>query len=435
MLEKCYSALDFLLYNGKSDGNKLEQAVYQKLQDPDLLSQLKADALMFHHVYSNLVMLAKSNDLNKSAFDMRCHYLELRMFLGEIVLHPQTAMNRDFKVFVSEERLYGPDKKCNHRLHNLYKPLEEQIFTEEESDSSLLYPLLATGASAMKDKLCKYAHSLLPGGKYWEADPAIEAVLRQLKPSNDLCESILGLNDYLTTAIPNLHQLSRSNLIQVKKNKTIQWFQQLPKKQQHSIVELAINRRAEVAKRYKEEEAIRSLKRREKMVRDIYRRDVLEQRAKEERARLSNLHLITTEELKQALSEIDCQSLSSKKKCEKKHSLIREQLNMKQTIKLPFTHKGRQRPMKDIIVEFSHAIEVNSDERSLAESSCECSPESLVGREILHRFEVEGKEKWYAGHVVSYNAVTHLHEVAYDEEEESCFFNLLEDLSNGDIIL
>ena len=68
----------------------------------------------------------------------------------------------------------------------------------------------------MKDKLCNYAHSMLPGGKYWEADPAIEAVLRQLKPSNDLCESILGLNDYLTTAIPNLHQLSRSNLIQVK---------------------------------------------------------------------------------------------------------------------------------------------------------------------------------------------------------------------------
>ena len=177
------------------------------------------------------------------------------------------------------------------------------------------------------------------------------------------------------------------------------------------------------------------------MVRDKYRRDVLEQRAKEERAKLSNLHLIkTTEELKQALCEIDCQSLNSKKKCEKKRSLIREQLNirkkvLKQTIKLPFTHKGKQRPMNDIIVEFSQAIEVNSDEGRLAESSCECSPESLVGREILHRFEVEGKEKWYAGHVLSYNAVTHLHEVEYDEEEESFFLNLLEDLSNGDIIL
>ena len=129
-------------YSGKSDGNKLEQAVYQKLQNPDILSQLKADALMFHHIYSNLVMLAKSNDFNKSArmwtgevLDLleeptphfRLHEMRGRIWstphrtyirtLDEIVLHPQTAMNRDFKVFASEERLYGPDKKCNHCLY------------------------------------------------------------------------------------------------------------------------------------------------------------------------------------------------------------------------------------------------------------------------------------------------------------------------------
>ena len=216
------------MYSGKNNGNKLEQDVYQKLQNPGILSQLKADSLMFHHVYCNLVMLAKSSDLNKSAFDMKYHYLELRMFLEEIELNPQTAMTRDFKVFASEERLYGPEKKCNHRLHSQYQHVEEQIFLEEESDCSLLYPLLATGGSAMREKLCKYAQSLLPGGKYWEPDPPIESVLRLLKPSNDLCESILGLNDYLSTAIPNLHQLSRSNLVQVKKNKTIQWLRQLP---------------------------------------------------------------------------------------------------------------------------------------------------------------------------------------------------------------
>ena len=50
----------------------------------------------------------------------------------------------------------------------------------------------------MRRKLCTYAHTQLPGGKYWEPDPALEAVVKSLKPSNDLCESILGLNDYLT---------------------------------------------------------------------------------------------------------------------------------------------------------------------------------------------------------------------------------------------
>lgn len=294
----------------------------------------------------------------------------------------------------------------------------------------------------MKEKLCKYAHSMLPGGQYWEPDPTIKAVLQQLKPSNDLCESILGLNDYLTTAIPNLHQLSRSNLIQVKKNKTMQWFEQLPKEKQDSIVELAIRRRAEVAKQYKKEEAIRSAQRREKMVCEKLQRDALEQRAKEERERLSNLHLImTVTELKQALSEIDSQTLSSKKKCEMKHALIREQVNirkkvLKQTVRLHLTHKGKKRPMRDIITDLSRVIEGNSDKAGLVGSSCECSAESLVGRDIFHRFDVEGEEKWYTGHVLSYNAITLLHEVVYEDEEENCcFFNLLEDFRNGDLIL
>ena len=33
----------------------------------------------------------------------------------------------------------------------------------------------------------------------------------------DMCESILALNDYLSTVMPNLHQMSKSNLVQAKK--------------------------------------------------------------------------------------------------------------------------------------------------------------------------------------------------------------------------
>lgn len=72
------AALNFLQYTGKNSGNKLECEVFKKLQDPVELSHLKVDALMFHHVYSNVVMLAKSNALNKCTFDMRKHYLELK---------------------------------------------------------------------------------------------------------------------------------------------------------------------------------------------------------------------------------------------------------------------------------------------------------------------------------------------------------------------
>ena len=69
----------------------------------------------------------------------------------------------------------------------------------------------------MGKKLCNYASDYLPGGLYWDAEPQTAAVLKDLEPSNDLCESILGLNDYLCTAIPNMIQITKSNLVKVKK--------------------------------------------------------------------------------------------------------------------------------------------------------------------------------------------------------------------------
>ena len=48
------------------------------------MARLKVDALMYYHVYADLVMLSKSDDLKKSALDMNQHYLELKMFLQEV---------------------------------------------------------------------------------------------------------------------------------------------------------------------------------------------------------------------------------------------------------------------------------------------------------------------------------------------------------------
>lgn len=49
----------------------------------------------------------------------------------------------------------------------------------------------------MCEKLCSYAVDYLPGGIYWDPEPETCQILCSIKPSSDLCESILGLNDYL----------------------------------------------------------------------------------------------------------------------------------------------------------------------------------------------------------------------------------------------
>ena len=122
------AACEFMEHSGKStDGNKLERDVYKKLQDADEISRLKADAFMFHHVYADLMTLAKSSTLSKSAWDMNVHYLELANFLSEVEKEPQAIMKKELRGFPSEERLYGGET-TDHRAHSKYSPVEKRLF-------------------------------------------------------------------------------------------------------------------------------------------------------------------------------------------------------------------------------------------------------------------------------------------------------------------
>ncbi len=208
-------------YTGKAEaGNKLEQSVYKKLLSSLEMIRLKIDSLMFYHVYADLVMLSKSTILAKSVTDMNIHYLELSLFLQEAIEHPEIILNKDYNVFRSEKQLYGDNKKVNFRLRSKLQCVFNYLFSSEsEYDLNTVYQCFTSGAAKMREKLCSYAGSQLPGGEYWDPEPNIRKELDKLKPSNDICESILGLNDYLTTALPNLHQVSRSNLVQAKKIK------------------------------------------------------------------------------------------------------------------------------------------------------------------------------------------------------------------------
>ena len=104
------------------------------------------------------------------------------------------------------------------------------------------------------------------------------------------CESILGLNDYLTTAIPNLHQMARSNLVQVNKNKTLKWLSNLPGDEQSAIVDLTVKQRF-VSKECREEEKMTSQQR---QLEENAKRVALEKKLREEKDKLSQLHLVTS---------------------------------------------------------------------------------------------------------------------------------------------
>ena len=53
------ASIEFLKYTGKNH-NKLEMVVYTKLTNVQEMAQLRADALLYYHIYADLVMLSKS---------------------------------------------------------------------------------------------------------------------------------------------------------------------------------------------------------------------------------------------------------------------------------------------------------------------------------------------------------------------------------------
>ena len=428
------AAIEFLKFTGKKNGNKLEKEVYRKLHEPSELAQLKADALMFYHIYGDLVMLAKSNELKKTTLDMNPHYLELHTFLCTLEDHPDIIMDKTLQVFHSEKRLYESNSKTNHRAKEKSLLVHKCLFSSEDWDSELLFPYISSGAAFMKTKLSAYAANQLPGGIFWDPEPRVQAVLRELRPSNDICESILGLNDYLHTSIPNSHQIVRSNLVQAKKNHTVKWLDELSTDVQDKIVNLAVKRRAAVMHETKQEEQLRGEARRAKLLREHAARQAVQERAKQQLDKLHQMHLITSvDELREIITEIDNKDISNTKKKREKMDVLRTQINirkklLKENIRIPLSQNQKQRPVSDIQEDLMDYIVKNPLPI--------VQPDSLVGKRIKHRFEIgEDSDYWYSGTIINYDPVTHLHEVTYDGEEDHQFFELIVDIIIGDLVV
>jgi hypothetical protein len=159
-----------------------------------------------------------------------------------------------------------------------------------------------------------------------------------------------------------MDQMTRSNLVAVKKNKTVKWYQDLPNEKKNAVTRLAIERRRDVMMQHHEESRVRSKQRQDRMQRDHQRRIAM--RAKE-KDQLSQEHVITTpDELVSALEEIDAYGCSAPSKRKKKLALIRLQINIRkkvynQKICIPFTQRGKNRATGTIISEFQESIAVN----------------------------------------------------------------------------
>ena len=146
----------------------------------------------------------------------------------------------------------------------------------------------------MATKLANYAEDQLLGGKYWEPDADLEKVLSQVESNNDLCESIFGLNDYLSIAVPNMDQLTRLSMVRVKKNNSIEWLNSLPQVQQEEIIKLSMKAKSEVVEQYKEDQDDVAEKRQEYMIKQHQEKEMARQRVEKEREDLLKVRSLSS---------------------------------------------------------------------------------------------------------------------------------------------
>ena len=127
------------------------------------------------------------------------------------------------------------------------------------------------------------------------------------------CESMLGHNDYFSTAIPNMSQASRSNIVQVRKKKSNGWTHCLRKKPEE-VLDLVVNHRLTVAKECKEYNEELSEEKRKQMLEEHSKKMALLKKAQKERDK-SHLHIITSsDELSQCIQRIDDENCSPVRK-------------------------------------------------------------------------------------------------------------------------
>ena len=101
--------------------------------------------------------------------------------------------------------------------------MQEELYRTDNSNEILL-PMISTAAKAMSSKLQRYKKDHLAGGQYHNPNQEMKSLLSSLKPHNDNSESVLGCNDWITEILPNMAQATRSVVIEVGYNKTVEWL-------------------------------------------------------------------------------------------------------------------------------------------------------------------------------------------------------------------
>ena len=434
--------------------NLLELSCMKKLENSMLLSNLRLEGLLFDKIYSDLMMLVKSKDLNKTTFEMNIHLSELLHFLELIKDKPRLLLDSELQVFKSECRLYSASyPKTNHRLNKKHIPVRRCLYENNENETTLL-KMVSLAATAMASKLRSYKRDHLPEGIYYNPDDTeIHSVLNELQPHNDQAESVFGCNDWINSVLPNMAQSTRSAIVETSMNKTMQWLHSQNEEKIHDIVKTALEQSSKVRHEIEAEKKLlleKKITERQKIIKKAVKKQ--EKYYNEIQELKSDPLIMSIDTLNQRVTNITSLSIPQSIKDAEIKSLIKRQVRLRCEVfqqkmaKIFFTEKGKSKTLSKLLQELSNIIvkspplsvcrteEIVESDKQLLRVVFD-KPSLLTGVKLKHRFQDDdGHLQWYEGVIMSYKRSSFT--IFYEETKEECTFTVnevREDFSLGDL--
>ena len=400
--------------------NQLLRAVFSDVKVPEYRAGCKALGLVNKMVTGPLWRVLETQDT--SILDMNEKFYHLKSSLEQ---WSQNAL----PVLTGEAILY-----------NDFPPTKDHIFESLVAPSvydATAQEILEVLFNAFSTLISRLVTDHLPDGKYHNPSTKLIAETKSVPTTNVISERDFAKFDRFLREKPNATTLSLEAMIMFTNNKTASWLNTKTSKEKEELMRKARSLTPEFKKLY-----------------NSRRQKLLAERAKLLQAKRLQLERLQAKKLKE--KEDLVQMILRYGLWQSKHQIQEELLKLK-TKKEKVTALKLQLDFRKKVLEQKHADKtlffITKDKRqltveevtanlcqllgstSIASGSLAVNCESLIGKLIFHRWQdVDGKEKWYKGQVLSLvPGTTDWYNVKYDGEDEILSLNLLVDIDKGDL--
>ncbi|XP_065887842.1 uncharacterized protein [Dysidea avara] len=413
----------YLLQHHHSALNRLLQAVLSDLKVPQYIAGVKALGIIDKVVTGPFWRYLESSSV--SILKMSETYSKMK--------EKFESWSMDAQVVMEANELLFPD----------YTNLDDPVFkvlSQQSSDDVMVEEILQLLFKSFALTLQRLVIDHLPGGVYNSVqDPQIVVETKSVPVTNVTPERDFAVLDRLMSQKPNASYIAIESLLLFSHNKTSEWLENKASEEKKRLLNAARTltsvhkanfhkRRQEIEVKRKEIFESKERDRRKKKEKEIKEKESLTKQ-------ISSAGLWTTkEEVHKGLDKM--RTKKEKQDALKLQIKFRKRVLCQSTddqAVFHFSHNHKPFTNSELLHNLFKLLSLDNGQSVLTSRDVKEDPELLIYRRVEHRFNCDGKLLWYKGTVLGFNKVTNEFRILYDDEEEECTFQLLEDLERDDL--